>query len=234
MTEEIDKGRDSDDLQKGQEIPVRIKTPVSDEPLRVTDRRFWVNPPDKVSAEEPPASLKPTFVEDLEKRLADSEKKLQEVLAAHRDFKTIMATERRQARERIQSEYNKRLIQAKGEVAEKFIQILENLERALATSERSQNQTSLLDGIQLIRNQFRNALSELGLKEIFPKGEAFSPDLAEAVQMVEVESEAEDNMVMDVVSRGYSMNDQLIRPARVVVGRCRVPLPQPPVQESIQ
>jgi molecular chaperone GrpE len=167
----------------------------------------------------------------MEKRLADSERKQQELLAAHREFKANMAQETRQARERIQSEYNKRLIQATGEVAEKFIQILENLERAIAAAEGSTNFRSLLEGVQLIRNQFRNALSELGLDEVSPKGETFNPELAEAVQVIGVGSETDDNMVMDVVSRGYSMNGKLVRPARVVVGRCQTPQTPSPVQK---
>ena len=233
MTEEKEKGVDLEEPRKEQPIPVRINTPVSDEPIRVTDKRFWVNQPQQTAEEGPPVSLKPTYIEEMEKRLADSERKQQELLAAHREFKANMALETRQARERIQNEYNKRLIQAKGEVAEKFIQILENLERALAASEGASNSGSLLEGIQLIRNQFRSALFELGLQEVSPKGEPFNPEIAEAVQVITVDSEADDNIVMNVISNGYTMNGQLIRPARVVVGRCQNPPTPSPVQESV-
>jgi len=91
----------------------------------------------------------------------------------------------------------------------------------------------LLEGIQLIRNQFRNALSELGLHEVSPLGEFFNPELAEAVQVIEVESEADDNRVMDVVAKGYSMNGQLVCPARVVVGRCQASQTPSPVREPV-
>ncbi|HVN79818.1 MAG TPA: nucleotide exchange factor GrpE [Terriglobia bacterium] len=233
MIEEKEKEVDLEDSQKGRPIPVRINTPVSDEPVRVTDRRFWVNPPQDMTQDGPPVSLKPTYVEEMEKLLADSERKQQELLAAHREFKANMAQETRLARERIQSEYNKRLIQAKGEVAVKFIQVLENLDRALAAADGAADFRTLLEGVQLIRNQLRNALSELGLDEVSPLGEPFNPELAEAVQVIEVESEADDNVVMDVVARGYSMNGHLVRPARVVVGRCQTSQTPSPVQEPI-
>jgi molecular chaperone GrpE len=223
MTEKNQREVNQRDTKAGQAIPIRIKTSVFDEPVRVTDRRFWVNPLPETAEQEPPVSLKPSYCEELEKRLADSQKRLDEVLAAHRESKANAAAEIRQARERIQSEYNKRLVHAKGELAEKFIQILENLDRAVTVAEQTPNFSGLLDGIQLIRNQFRNALSELGLREVFPKGEPFNPELAEAVQSVEVESEAQDNKVLDVVRRGYWLDEQLIRPAQVIVGKCRVP-----------
>jgi molecular chaperone GrpE len=224
MTEKNQKEMNQKAAKAGQAIPIRIKTSVSDEPIRVTDKRFWVNPHPETAEEEPPVSLKPSYCEELEKRLADSQKRLEEVLAAHRESKANAAAEIRQARERIQSEYDKRLIHAKGELAEKFIQILENLDRALAIAEETPNSSSLLDGIQLIRSQFRNALSELGLKEVSPQGEPFNPELAEAVQLVEVESETQDNKVVTVVRSGYSLDKQLIRPAQVIVGKWRVPV----------
>ncbi len=217
---------DSEESPRGQSIPVRIKTPVNDEPIRVTDRRFWAKPQESPAQDEAVFSLKPTYVEELEKRLAESQQRLDETLAAHREFKAGAGVETRKARERIQNEYDRRFIQAKGEMAGKFIHILENLDRALTAAEGTQNFSSLLEGIQLIRGQFQNALTDLGLKEISPKGEVFNPEFAEAVQTVEVNNEAEDSLILEVLSPGYFLSDVLIRPARVLVGQFRVPASQ--------
>ena len=209
-----------------QAIPVKVKIKESEEPLRVTDRRFWVQPEGGKDREETRFSLKPTYVEELEKKLSDSQKKLDEVIASYREFKAEAGLETRKARERIQSEYDKRLTQAKGNVANKFIEVSENLDRAIAASDEAQNLQSLLEGVKLIRNQFSAALADLGLEEIAMTGEPFNPEIAEAIQTVEVEDEAEDNTVLEVVRKGYRMNDFLVRPAQVIVGKSKAPLPE--------
>jgi molecular chaperone GrpE len=209
-----------------QAIPVKVKIKESEEPLRVTDRRFWVQPEGGKDQEETRFSLKPTYVEELEKKLSDSQKKLDEVIASYREFKAEAGLETRKARERIQSEYDKRLTQAKGNVANKFIEVSENLDRAIAASDEAQNFQSLLEGVKLIRNQFSAALADLGLEEIAMTGEPFNPEIAEAIQTVEVEDEAEDNTVLEVVRKGYRMNDFLVRPAQVIVGKSKAPLPE--------
>jgi molecular chaperone GrpE len=215
---------DSQENTAGQPVPVRINHRKNEEPIRVTDRRFWVQPQDGTAVEETHFSLKPTYVEELERKLVDSQKKQEEMVASYRAFKAEMAGETQKARERIQNEYNKRLVQAKGDLAKRFIDIAENLERALVVSQETQNFESLLEGVKLIRNQFNAALADLGLEEVSVKGKPFNPEIAEAVETVEVRDEAEDNLVMEVVSKGYRINDTLVRPAQVKVGISKSPV----------
>ena len=141
--------------EEAQPIPVKIKTAKNDEPIRVTDRRFWVHPNPLETAGDVSLSLKPSYVEELEKKLADSQKKLEEVLASYRISKAEAQEETRQARERIQNEYNKRVTQAKGAISGRFLEVLENMDRALAVSEMTENFAGLLEGVKLIRNQFK-------------------------------------------------------------------------------
>ncbi len=210
--------------REGGSIPIRIKTARNDEPLRVTDRRFWAHPNPIEATEDVSLSLKPSYVEELEMKLADSKKKLEEVLASYRVFKAEAEAETRQAKERIQNEYDKRVIRAKGSLAGKFVEVLENLDRAMAVSEETENFASLLEGVKLIRNQFSTAISDLGLQELQVEGEPFDPEVAEAIQVQEVDDKSADNKVLEVVSKGYTLNDTLVRPARVVVGKCRAPV----------
>jgi molecular chaperone GrpE len=225
MTEETSDQERPDSEGTDQPIPIKVNHNKNDEPIRVTDKRFWVQPQEASSSEETAFSLKPSYVEELEKKLADSQKKVDEVLASYRVFKAEAAVETQKARERIQNEYNKRSLQARAEVARKFIKIAENLDRALAASQETNNFVGLLDGVRLIRSQFSAALSELGLEEIPVEGEAFNPEIAEAVETVEVENEAQDNMVLEVVSKGYRINETLVRPAQVKVGIMKSPVP---------
>jgi molecular chaperone GrpE len=225
MAEEtIDQKRpDSEGTDKT--IPIKVNHKRNDEPIRVTDKRFWVQPQEALSSEETAFSLKPTYVEELERKLADSQRKLDEVMASYRVFKAEATVETQKARQRIQNEYNKRLLQAEADVVRKFIKIAENLDRALVASEESNNFASLLDGVRLIRSQFGTALSELGLEEVRVEGEPFNPEVAEAVETVEVENDDQDNLVLEVVSKGYRINETLVRPAQVKVGAIKSPAP---------
>jgi molecular chaperone GrpE len=108
----------------------------------------------------------------------------------------------------------------------KFVDIVENLERAIVAASEAgtlQNQ-NLLEGVQLIRNQFVATLSGLGLKELDVIGKPFNPEVAEAIGVVDVENEEQDHCVIEVVSKGYLLQEVLVRPARVRVGRCVAPV----------
>ncbi len=189
--------------------------------IRVTDKRFWVQDGEDTSARESSASLKPTYVEELEKRRAEAEKKVEQVLASYRDFRDKAEAENRQARERIANEYEKRLQQARGETVEKFIDIFENFERALLHARKSPDREGLLKGVELIHTQFGGILAELGLEEVAGAGESYDPELAEAVAVTEVADREKDNLILEVVRKGYRLNGKLVRPARVRVGQVR-------------
>lgn len=189
--------------------------------IRVTDKRFWVQDGEDTAAGESSASLKPTYVEELEKRRAEAEKKVEQVLASYRDFRDKAEAENRQARERIRNEYEKRLQQARGETVEKFIDIFENFERALLHARNSPDREGLLKGVELIHTQFGGILAELGLEEVAGAGESYDPELAEAVAVTEVSEQEKDNLILEVVRKGYRLSGKLVRPARVRVGQVK-------------
>src|SRR5262245_12863900 len=135
-------------------MPIPVKVVKKEEPLRVTDRRFWAQEENTTSeTQDFNYSFKPSYVEELEKKLADSELKVQEVLTTDGEKKADATAEAQRARERIQNEYNRRLSQAKTDIVGKFMDVLENFERALAAAKSNPGFDSLLEGVQLIRNQ---------------------------------------------------------------------------------
>jgi len=203
----------------GAPIPVRVVR--NEEPIRVTDRRFWAQ--DQSAANEAVVedsySFKPAYVEELEKKLADSKRNLDEVMVSYREHKAETAAETQRIRERIQNEYNRRFSQARTEVVNRFIDVLENLERALAAGESKPAFEILLEGVQLIRNQFLVTLGELGVSELEVLGKRFDPEIAEAVGTVEVSHLEQDQQMIEVVGKGYVLDQALVRPAKVRVGR---------------
>jgi molecular chaperone GrpE len=97
-----------------------------------------------------------------------------------------------------------------------LLPVLDNLERALATT----NEVSpLLDGLKQVQTQFRRTLEEFGLKEVIAhSGHPFDPHLHEAVSQTE-SPEHPDGVILELLQRGYKLADRLLRPARVVVSK---------------
>jgi len=96
---------------------------------------------------------------------------------------------------------------------------LDSFERALQSHPEPSDFRS---GVELIYRQLRDALMRLGVTEIAAQGRPFDPRVHEAVEMVPVsEGEAEDNHVLDVLQRGYTLKDRLLRPAMVRVATRR-------------
>ncbi|MBI3793299.1 MAG: nucleotide exchange factor GrpE, partial [Nitrospinae bacterium] len=75
---------------------------------------------------------------------------------------------------------------------------------------------SLIQGILMIKSGFARILAEAGLKEIDCLGKKFNPAQMEALP---VDDKEKDDVVIEIARIGYLMNDTLIRPAKVVVGR---------------
>jgi molecular chaperone GrpE len=201
-------------------MPIPVKIVKNDEQIRVTDRRFWAQ--DQTTESEVPESgysFKPAYVEELEKKLADSKRNLEEVVASYREYKADTAAENHRIRERIQNDYNRRLLQARIDIVNKFIDILENFDRALVAAKNNPAFESLLGGVQLIRNQFLATLGELGVSELEVNNKRFDPEVAEAVGTVEVLQVEQDQQIMEVVGKGYVLNQTLVRPAKVRVGK---------------
>lgn len=96
-----------------------------------------------------------------------------------------------------------------------LLPILDSLDRALQTQPEAQE---FRKGIDLIDKQFHDALAKLGVEPIDAKGQAFDPNLHQAIQMVE-SNDIEENHVVDELQRGYRMKERLLRPAMVTVAK---------------
>ena len=81
---------------------------------------------------------------------------------------------------------------------------------------KTEGAEAMTEGIELSVKMFLDALGKNGLREVDPLGEPFDPALHEALAAVPNEH-AEPNTVMEVIQKGYSLNDRLVRAAKVVV-----------------
>jgi molecular chaperone GrpE len=105
---------------------------------------------------------------------------------------------------------------ALAEALKLLLPILDNLDRAAETP--VQDVGEFRTGIDLIRRQFEETLTKLGVKQIPAKGEVFDPRVHQAVETVDTTSVA-DNHVLQELQRGYKLHDRLLRPAMVRVAR---------------
>jgi molecular chaperone GrpE len=97
-----------------------------------------------------------------------------------------------------------------------LLPVRDSLEKGLQAAEGEASVESLREGKALIMRMLDKVMTDHGLEEIDPAGEAFDPELHEAISMIPSPQHAE-NTVIDVVQKGYRLNDRLVRPARVVV-----------------
>ena len=123
--------------------------------------------------------------------------------------------------------YRKRTLKEKAELIKNggekaitsLLQILDDLERALQNMQKAEDVKAIYDGVDLIYQKFLKELSHEGLKKMEPIGEAFDTDYHEAIALVPSPSEEQKGKVLDCVQTGYTLNDKVIRHAKVVVAQ---------------
>ena len=120
--------------------------------------------------------------------------------------------------------FRKRTIREKDElrqfaaasVVEDIIPILDNLSLGLGAAKQQTDVKSIVDGLNLVLEQFKSTLARHGLKEVNPIGQAFDPNLHDCISHQPSADIAEEK-VSQVVRLGYTLNGRLLRPASVVV-----------------
>lgn len=99
-----------------------------------------------------------------------------------------------------------------------LLNILDDFDRAVESARNSNDSKTLLEGVEMIKRHFQEALEERGLTEIDPKGQPFDPQKHEAVMHIETD-EYPENTVVEVLRKGYGLNDKILRPAVVKVAK---------------
>jgi molecular chaperone GrpE len=165
-----------------------------------------------LSAVEPPPSA--GAAEHLERRARLAEDRLTEVLTAYRQART----ENEGFRDRVQREAERQFDRRRERLVLKFIEILDNLDRALEAAELTYAGNPLVEGLILVRSQLLHTLQHEGLERVPVLGLPFDPEVAEAVSLQRVSDPDSDQLVVRELLRGYRLHGRVARPARVVIG----------------
>jgi molecular chaperone GrpE len=192
-------------------------------PVKVVDRRRWAHGEDTASPVEP-SSRKPSYIGELERRVAEAEKQAQEYLGKYRQA----SQEFEDARARMRKELAKDAERSRREVLVSLLEVVDNLDRAIEAAQKVPRPGSgqagddanlLLQGVELVQQQFLAKLDGFGVKRIAVEGAPFDPLLHEAVATVPSSDPADDGRVVGVVTHGYRIGDEVLRPALVAVGK---------------
>ena len=177
-------------------------------PVKVVDRRWWANQHAKDSgaaARTSSASLKPTYVEELEQKLAEKDKQLQDAIARYRGA----AAEFEESRARLRREIGKEIERGRREILADLLDVVDNLDRALDAARANAGNTidSLIQGVDIV------------VTRIESERRPFDPLVHEAISAVPATDAVPDGMVAGVIRHGYRIGDDVLRPASVAVAK---------------
>jgi molecular chaperone GrpE len=154
--------------------------------------------------------------EDFEALLAEAREQKDEYLELARrtqaDFENF--------RKRMAAEVQAAGVRGKGQLAQEVVPALDDLERAIQAAgldPEGDSEDGLAHGVLLVFRSLREGLKRNGIEAVDPKGEKFDPNQHEALSTLPAPEGAEPGTVVEVLQKGYRLDDKLIRPARVVV-----------------
>ena len=148
----------------------------------------------------------PTMEEKLEEAQKQAKDNLDKYIRQLAEFENF--------RKRSNSEKTAMYSNGVRDTVEKLLPVIDNFERAVEAAD--DNEDPMYNGVEMILKQFIEILENLGVKEIPSKGEPFDPNVHSAVMHVDDES-CDENVVVEVFQKGYTLGDKVIRPSMVKV-----------------
>ena len=152
-------------------------------------------------------------------QLADKDKLLTDYAARYK----AAASEFEDTRVRLRKGAAKDVEREKREVLTSFLEGIDNLDRAIDASRDASadnpGMVKLLEGVEMVRQQFLLTLSSYGVERIDASGAPFDPNLHDAISVATVTDAAREDVVIDVVKPGYQLAEEVLRPATVTVGK---------------
>lgn len=147
-------------------------------------------------------------VEELEDQLAKEKKEYLFLMAEFDNF-----------RKRTVKEKSDLIKNASESVLKGLLPIVDDFERGLEASAKSDDPAAIRQGMELIYQKLIKFLAQNGVKPIESTGKPFDSELHEAIAMVPVTDEAQKGVVIDTPTKGYTLNDKVLRHAKVAVGQ---------------
>jgi molecular chaperone GrpE len=122
-------------------------------------------------------------------------------------------------RRRAMKEKSALISSAGSEILTAILPVLDDFDRAMITMDSTTDISSLKQGVELIHQKLKDNLHKKGLKEIIPTGEFFDADLHESITQIPAPDPESKGKIVDVVEKGYKMNDKILRYPKVIVAQ---------------
>lgn len=171
-------------------------------------------PPKDTETTEVPSEELPTDPEELKDLLIQKSQEAKE----NYDRFLRLAAEVENLKKRQEREISEVRQFANENLIKELLPVLDNLERALEHSRQSEAPEALLEGLELVNQDFLKVLGRFGITPLNSVGERFDPTYHHAV-MEEEAPEVDDQTVLKELQKGYLLQNRLLRPAMVVVSR---------------
>ena len=123
------------------------------------------------------------------------------------------------ARRRLAADADRELEQRTRALLRHFLDVVDDLDRAIEATRKLEHNPEVLAGIELVRRELLAHLGQLGVAHVPALGEPFDAHRHEAMALVPVTDAAQDGRVVAVLREGYSVGEDILRPARVAVGK---------------
>ena len=155
-----------------------------------------------------------THEEELEKELETA----QETIEEQKDKYLRLSAEFDNYRKRTMKEKAELILNGGEKSLSSIIPVGDDFERAIKTMETATDVQAVKEGVELIYNKFMATLAQNGVKVIETKDQPLNTDYHEAIAVIPAPSEAQKGKILDCVQTGYTLNDKVLRHAKVVVG----------------
>ena len=155
-----------------------------------------------------------THEEQLEKELEDA----QAVIEEQKDKYLRLSAEFDNYRKRTLKEKAELILNGGEKSISSILPVIDDFERAIKTMETAKDVKAVKEGVELIYNKFMAVMAQNGVKVIETKDQPLDTDYHEAIAVIPAPSEEQKGKILDCVQTGYTLNDKVIRHAKVVVG----------------
>ena len=155
-----------------------------------------------------------THEEQLEKELEDA----QAVIEEQKDKYLRLSAEFDNYRKRTMKEKAELILNVGEKSISSILPVIDDFERAIKTMETAKDVKAVKEGVELIYNKFMAVMAQNGVKVIETKDQPLDTDYHEAIAVIPAPSEEQKGKILDCVQTGYTLNDKVIRHAKVVVG----------------
>ena len=187
------------------------KTNLQEEELKVqSESKEAQNPNEKSEEQETP--------QNKEEQLADELKKATEIIEEQKDKYLRLSAEFDNYRKRTMKEKAELILNGGEKSITSILPVVDDLERALKNMETATDVQAVKEGVELIYNKFMTTLGQNGVKVIETQDQPLNTDFHEAIAVIPAPEESKKGKILDCVQTGYTLNDKVIRHAKVVVG----------------